>query len=428
MTRLRAQGRPKITIGVLTDLSGTYRDNTGPTSLAATQLAVDEMKPHLDCDIEVIGADHQNKPDVAISIVRQWFDSGVDVAADVPTPSVALAVAQVAKEKDKLMLNASAAVSSLTDDQCSPNTIVWSFDTYENAHSTGGSLVKQGFKSWYFITANYAFGQSLETLTAEVVKNGGGEVKGAVRYPFLYTTDLSSYLAQARASGATVVGFANAGLDTENGIKQAAEFGLNKTMKIAPRLMFIQSPHSLGTQICGGLLTSETFYWDLNDRTRNFTKKLLEKTKENNYQNQAHTSSYGSTIHYLKAVAAMGGAAAKKSGRAIVAKMKSLPTDDDAFGPGKVRADGRGEFPAYLFQVKTPEESKSEWDIYKRNCSTHPSFLVATGRFPRPQPRLAIQINIFRYKFVCGPEIRGWVEQLPTSWSAPRRQTMYCTR
>jgi branched-chain amino acid transport system substrate-binding protein len=365
MSRPRAQGRVKLTIGVLTDLSGTYRDNTGPTSLAATQLAVEEMKPHLDCDVEVISADHQNKPDVAASIARQWFDNGVEVAADVPTSSVALAVAQVAKEKDKIMLNASATVSSLTDDQCSPNSIVWSFDTYENAHSTGGSLVKQGFKSWYFITANYAFGQSLEDLTAEVVKKGGGEIKGASRYPFPDTTDFSSYLTQAQASGATVVGFANAGLDTENCIKQAAEFGLNKTMKLAPLLMFIQNPHSLGTKICGGLLTTETFYWDMNDRTRRFTKALLAKTRQNNYPNQAHASSYGSTIHYLKAVAALGGAAAKQSGRAVVARMKALPTDDDAFGPGRVRADGRGEFPAYLFQVKTAEESKGEWDLYK---------------------------------------------------------------
>jgi branched-chain amino acid transport system substrate-binding protein len=386
MARLRAQGRPKITIGVLTDLSGTYRDNTGPTSVAATRLAVDEMKQHLDCDVEVISADHQNKPDVAASIARQWFDGGVDVAADVPTSSVALAVAEVAKEKDKLMLNASATVSSLTDDQCSPNTIVWSFDTYENAHSTGGSLVAQGFKSWYFITANYAFGQSLEELTADVVKKGGGEIKGASRYPFPDTTDFSSYLTQAQASGATVVGFANAGLDTENCIKQAAEFGLNKTMKLAPLLMFIQNPHSLGTRICGGLLTTETFYWDMNDRTRRFTKKLLERTKENNYPNQAHASSYGSTIHYMKAVAALGGAAAKKSGRAVVAKMKALPTDDDAFGPGKVRADGRGEFPAYLWQVKTAEESKGEWDLYKLVRTTpaadvlHP--LNAKCRFP----------------------------------------------
>lgn len=363
--RSRAQGRAKIVIGVLTDLSGTYRDNTGPTSLAATQLAVDEMRAHVDCDVEVISADHQNKPDVAATITRQWFDKGVDVAADVPTSSVALAVAQVAKEKDKIMLNASATVSSLTDEQCSPNSIVWSFDTYENAHSTGGSLISQGFKSWYFITANYAFGQSLETLTAEVVKAGGGEIKGATRYPFPDTTDFSSYLTQAAASGATVIAFANAGLDTENCIKQAAEFGLNKTKKLAPLLMFLQNPHSLGTQTCGGLLTTETFYWDMNDRTRAFTKKLLAITKENNYPNQAHASSYSSTLHYMKTVAAMGGAAAKASGRATVARMKSIPTDDDAFGPGRIRADGRGEFPAYLFEVKSPSESKSEWDLYK---------------------------------------------------------------
>ncbi len=365
MTRVRAQGRTKLTIGVLTDLSGTYRDNTGPLSVAATRLAAEEMRPHLDCDLEVISADHQNKPDVAASIARQWFDSGVDVAADVPTSSVALAVAQVARDKDKLMLNASAAASALTEDQCSPNTVVWSFDTYENAVSTGGSMMAQGFKSWFFITANYAFGQSLEDLTSAVVKKGGGEIKGVVRYPSPDTTDFSSYLAQAQASGATVVGFANAGLDTENCIKQAAEFGLNKTMKLAPLLMFIQNPHSLGTQICGGLTTTETFYWDMNDRTRAFTKRLLANFKENNYPNQAHASSYSSTLHYLKAVRAMGGAAAKKSGRAVVAKMKALPTDDDAFGPGAVRADGRGAFPAYLFEVKTPAESKSEWDLYK---------------------------------------------------------------
>jgi branched-chain amino acid transport system substrate-binding protein len=371
--RARAQGRTKLTIGVLTDLSGTYRDNTGPLSVAATQLAVNEMRPHLPFDVEVISADHQNKPDVAASIARQWFDGGVDVAADVPTSSVALAVAQVAREKDKLMLNASATVASLTDDQCSPNTIVWSFDTYENAHSTGGSLVAQGFKSWYFITANYAFGQSLEDLTADVVKKGGGEVKGALRYPFPDTTDFSSYLAQAQASGATVVGFANAGLDTENCIKQAAEFGLNKTMKLAPLLMFLQNPHALGTQVCGGLTTTETFYWDLNDRTRAFTKRLLANFKENNYPNQAHASSYSSTLHYLKAAAALGGAEAKKSGRAVVAKMKSMPTDDDAFGPGSVRADGRGVFPAYLFEVKTPAESKGEWDLYKLVRTSPPS-------------------------------------------------------
>jgi branched-chain amino acid transport system substrate-binding protein len=365
VARSRAQqAKPKITIGVLTDLSGTYRDNTGPTSVAATQLAVEEMRPHIDFDVDVISADHQNKPDIAASIARQWFDQGVDVAADVPTSSVALAVAQVAKEKDKMMLNASATVAALTYEQCSPNSIVWSFDTYENAHSTCGALLAAGNKSWFFVTANYAFGQSLADLTKDVVLKGGGEVKGDLRYPFPDTTDFSSYLTQALASGANVLGLANAGLDTQNCIKQAAEFGLNRKMKIAPLLLFITDVHTLGLEVCGGLTTTETFYWDRDDRTRAFTKRLLSKSS-NNYPNQAHASSYSSTLHYLKSVQSMGAANAKKSGRAIVAHMKSIPTDDDAFGPGRIRADGRGEFPAYLFQVKTKAESKGPWDLYK---------------------------------------------------------------
>lgn len=364
LVRARAQGKPVIKLGVLTDLSGTYRDNTGPTSVAATQLAIEELKPHLGFDVELISADHQNKPDVAATIARQWFDQGVDAAIDVPTSSVALAVAQVAKEKDKMMLNASATVAALTDAQCSPNTIVWSFDTYENAQSTGGTLVKQGFKDWFFITANYAFGQSLEELTAAVVKKGGGTVKGAVRYPFPDTTDFSSFLTQAQTSGAKVLGLANAGLDTQNCIKQAHEFGLDKSMKIAPMLLFLQDAHAVGLEICGGTTVTETFYWDLNDHTRAFTKRLVAKSPKN-YPNQAHASAYAITLHYLKTAQKMGAAEAKKSGRAAIAAMKSLPTEDDAFGAGKIRADGRGEFPAYLFQVKTPAESKGEWDLYK---------------------------------------------------------------
>jgi len=364
LIRPRAQARPSIKLGVLTDLSGTYRDNTGPTSVAAAELAIEEMKPHLGFDVELISADHQNKPDVAATIARQWFDQGVAAAIDVPTSSVALAVAQVAKEKDKIMLNASATAAALTDAQCSPNTIVWSFDTYENAQSTGGSLMKQGFKSWFFVTANYAFGQSLEELTADVVRKGGGEVKGALRYPFPDTTDFSSFLTQAQASGAKVLGLANAGLDTDNCIKQAHEFGLDKTMKIAPLLLFLQDAHSVGLEICGGLSVTETFYWDLNEGTRAFTKRLLVKSPKN-YPNQAQASTYGVTLHYLKAAQQMGAAEAVKSGRATIAKMKSIPTQDDAFGPGRIRMDGRGEFPAYLFQVKTPAESKGEWDLYK---------------------------------------------------------------
>ena len=306
IARARAQAKPKITIGVLTDLSGTYRDNTGPTSVAATQLAVEEMRSHIDFDVEVMSADHQNKPDIAASIARQWFDQGVDVAADVPTSSVALAVAQVAKEKDKMMLNASATVAALTYEQCSPNSIVWSFDTYENAHSTGGALLAAGNKSWFFVTANYAFGQSLADLTKDVVLKGGGEVKGDLRYPFPDTTDFSSYLTQALASGANVLGLANAGLDTQNCIKQAAEFGLNRKMKIAPLLLFITDVHTLGLEVCGGLTTTETFYWDRDDRTRAFTKRLLTKSS-NNYPNQAHASSYSSTLALSEVGAVDGG-------------------------------------------------------------------------------------------------------------------------
>jgi branched-chain amino acid transport system substrate-binding protein len=385
LIRARAQSKPVIKLGVLTDLSGTYRDNTGPTSVAAAQLAIDEMKPHLDFDVELISADHQNKPDVAATIARQWYDQGVDATIDVPTSSVALAVAQVAKEKDKIMLNASATVAALTWQQCSPNSIVWSFDTYENAHNTGGALMAAGNKSWFFITANYAFGQSLADLTKEVVTAGGGEVKGDLRYPFPDTTDFSSYLTQAQSSGAKVLGLANAGLDTQNCIKQAAEFGLNKSMKIAPLLLFITDVHSLGLDVCGGLTTTETFYWDLNDRTRAFTKRLIQKTPSN-YPNQAHASSYAITLHYLKTAQAMGAAEIKKSGRAAVARMKSIPTEDDAFGKGKIRADGRGEFPAYLFLVKTKAESQGPWDLYKlQHTSTpdevlHP--LADTCKFP----------------------------------------------
>ena len=365
MLRARAQGKPVIKLGVLTDLGGTYRDNTGPTSIACARQAIEEFNPSAHgFEVDLRQADHQNKPDVAASIARQWYDEGVLAAIDVPTSSVALAVAQVAKEKDKIMLNASATTTDLTDGQCSPNTIVWSFDTYENAASTGGAMVKSGQKSWFFVTADYVFGHILESQNMALVKKNGGEVKGAVRYPFPETTDFSSFLTQALASGATTLGLANAGLDTQNCVKQAHEFGLNQKMKIVPLLLFITDAHALGPDLAAGLVTTETFYWDLNDRTRAFTKRVLPKTPKN-YPNQAHASAYGITLHYLKTVAAMGVANAMKSGRDTVARMKSIPTDDDAFGKGRIRADGRGEFPGYLFEVKGKNESKSEWDLYK---------------------------------------------------------------
>jgi branched-chain amino acid transport system substrate-binding protein len=368
--RARAQSKPTISVGVLTDLSGTYRDNTGPTSVACSQQAVAEFNgPSHGFEVSFRSADHQNKPDVAASIARQWFDDGVDAIIDVPTSSVALAVSQVAREKDKILLDASAAAMEVTADQCSPNTIVWSFDTYEKAHSTGGALVKQGKTTWTFVTADYVFGHSLEEQTANVVKAMGGQVKGAVRYPFPETTDFSAFLQQAMASGAQVLGLANAGSDTVNCVKQATEFGLNKRMTIAPLIMFLQDVHSIGIETAQGLITSETFYWNMNDRTRAFTKRVLPRTP-NNYPSQAHASAYAITLHYLKTVAAMGGGAAKTSGRTTVARMKSIPTDDDAFGKASIRADGRGEFPSYLLQVKTPAESTGEWDLYKVLATT----------------------------------------------------------
>ena len=273
-------------------------------------------------------------------------------------------MAQVVKEKDKIMLNGSATSTDLTDSQCSPNTIVWSFDTYMMAQSQGGSTVKAGGKSWYFITADYVFGHILEEQTAALVEKAGGKVLGKLRYPFPDTTDFSSYLQQAQASGAQVLGLANAGLDTVNSIKQAHEFGLNKTMKICPLLIFITDVHSLGLDTAQGLTCTTSFYWDHSDRTRAFTKRVLPKLANGTYPNMAHASCYAETLHYLKAVAAMGAAAAQKSGRDTVAKMKSMPTDDDAFGKGSIRADGRGVFPAYQWRVKKPSESKMPWDVF----------------------------------------------------------------
>jgi branched-chain amino acid transport system substrate-binding protein len=365
----RAQ-RPKIRIGVLNDQSGTYRDTTGATSVVCTRQAVIDFGDH-GFDVEVLSADHQNKPDIGATIARQWIDSdGVDVVADVPTSSVALAVAEVCRSKDRVHLNASATAVALTGEQCSPNTIVWSFDTYMMAVSSGAAQVKAGGDSWFFVTANYAFGHSLEEQTSLMVKKAGGTVKGSLRYPFPDTTDFSSYITQAMASGAKVLGLANAGGDTVNSIKQAHEFGVaQRGMRIAPMLMFITDVHALGLDVAGGLTLTESFYWDLNDRTRAFTKRVLPKTP-NNYPNQAHASSYSSTLHYLKTVADMGAGEAKRSGAATVARMKRMPTDDDAFGRGSIREDGRGLFPAHLFQVKTPPESKGPWDLYKLVATT----------------------------------------------------------
>jgi branched-chain amino acid transport system substrate-binding protein len=368
--RARAQSG-SIKIGVLGDESGVYRDLSGPVAIACVRQAIEDMMPHLNgVSVEVVTGDHQNKPDIGTSIARQWFDrDGVDMITDVPNSAVGLAVAGVCHEKDKTYINSPAMTADLTGPQCQPTTVQFTMDTWALAHSTGGALVKQGGTSWFFITADYAFGQALERDTSAFVKQAGGTVMGSVKAPFP-TSDFSSFLLQAQSSGAKVIGLCNAGSDTVNSIKQAGEFGLTQAgIKLAGLLVFISDVHALGLQTAQGLNLTESFYWDLNDRTRAFTSRVIKKT-DGYHPGMGQAGCYGGTVHYLKTVAAMGVADAKKSGAATVARMKAMPTDDDAFGPGSIREDGRTLHPALLFQVKTPAESKGPWDYYKLVATT----------------------------------------------------------
>ena len=365
----RAQS-PVIKIGVLNDLSGPYMNTGGPTSVICVKQAVEEFASANGLTVEVLSADHQNKPALAVSITRQWFDrDGVDVLMDVPTSSVALAVQSVVKEKNKIFLAVGPATVALTTSQCSPNMITWVYDTYMLAKSTGGAMVKAGGDSWYFLTADYAFGKQLQSDTTGFVKAAGGKVLGSAAYPFPGTTDFSSFLVQAQSSGAKVLGLANAGGDTVNSIKQANEFGVNKSMKIAALLMFINDVHALGLDVAKGLVLTESFYWDLNDGTRSFTNKIRPKSP-NNWPNMIHAGCYSATLHYLKVAHAMGAAEAKKSGVDTVNRMKQMPVEDECFGKTTIREDGRHLVPAYLFQVKTPAESKGPWDYYKLQVTT----------------------------------------------------------
>jgi branched-chain amino acid transport system substrate-binding protein len=368
-TRARAQAANTVRIGVLNDQSGPYRDTGGLTSAICTRQAVQEFGAR-GFTVDVISADHQNKPDIGAGIARQWFDrEGVDLIIDVPTSSVALAVGNVAKEKDKAYINVGAATADLTGKQCAPCIVHWSYDTYMLAKSTGGATVRSGGDSWYFLTADYVFGHQLQRDATRFIEAAGGKVLGASAYPFPGTSDFSSFLLQAQASGAKVLGLCNAGADTVNSIKQAKEFGLNT--RIAALLMFITDVHALGLQTAQGLTLTESFYWDLNDRTRAFTDRVRPKTP-NNWPNMIHAGCYAGTLHFLKAVQDMGVAAAKQSGAAIVARMKAMPTDDDCFGRARIREDGLLLVPSYLFQVKTPAESRGPWDFYK-TASVTPS-------------------------------------------------------
>jgi len=363
--RARAQAANTIKLGALIDMSGMYRDVTGQVSVAALRQAVQDFGPR-GFTIEVVAADQQNKPDVGVNIARQWFDrDGVDCMVDVATSSVALAVNDICREKNKVHINSSAATSDLTGKLCSPNTVHWTYDTWMLANSVGGATVRAGGDTWYFITADYAFGHALERDCSTFVKAAGGKVLGSVRSPFPGTADFSSFLVQAQASGAKVIGLANAGSDTINCVKQAAEFGLGRRgIRLASLLLFISEVHSLGLQTAQGLIVTESFYWDLNDRTRAFTARLRPQVGQAAIAS-THAGTYAGALHYLKAVADMGVPAAKASGAEAVARMKAMPTDDDAFGPGSIRADGRKLHPAYLFEVKKPAESRGAFDYYK---------------------------------------------------------------
>src|SRR5437660_4699877 len=357
-----AQAQVNVKIGVMNDMSGLYADISGPGAVTAAKMAVEDFNPAAHgMKVDIVSADHQNKPDIGANIARQWYDvDGVNVIVDVPTSSVALAITDIAREKNKVFLVSGAASSDLTGPKCSPNTVHWTYDTWMLANGTGKALVKTGGDTWFFLTADYAFGHALERDTASAVTAAGGKVLGAVKHP-LNTQDFSSFLLQAQASKAKVIGLANAGGDTINSIKAASEFGIVKGgQKMAGLLVFASDVNALGLATAQGLTLTETWYWDANDVNRAWTKRW-QVERPGKFPTMVQAGVYSGITHYLKAVAALKGAG---DGKAVVAKMKELPTDDPLFGKGTIRADGRKIHDAYLFEVKKPSESKYPGDFY----------------------------------------------------------------
>ena len=352
-----------VKIGVLNDRSGVYADLSGEGAVVAARMAVADIKAIApDLDVTIVSADHQNKPDVGAAITRRWYDQdGVDAIFDVPTSSVALAVSQISRDKNKVFVTSGAGTTDLTGAQCSPNTVQWTYDTYALGNVTGGAMVKRGGKTWFFVSADYTFGQALQRDASAIVVKDGGTVVGSVKAPFP-TADFSSFLLQAQASKANVIAFANAGGDAINAVKQAGEFGITAGgQSLAALLIYANDIHALTTQVAQGLVLTEPFYWDMNDGTRAFSARFAEAF--NGLKPSAEQAGvYAGLTHYLKAVEAVKSA---KDGVAVVAKMKATPTDDALFGHGSVRVDGRTLHNMYLFQVKTPAESKGEWDLYK---------------------------------------------------------------
>ncbi|WP_370872418.1 ABC transporter substrate-binding protein [Rhodopseudomonas julia] len=350
-----------VKIGVLNDRSGLYADLSGEGSVVAARMAVEDFGGKVgDANIEVVSADHQNKPDVGSSIAREWIDQdGVDVIVDVPTSSVALAVQQVTSEKDTAFLDSGAGSTALTNDQCAPTFVHWTYDTYAMSVGTGKAVVEQGGKSWFFLTADYAFGHQLEKDTSAVVKENGGEVLGSVNHP-LSTSDFSSFLLQAQASGADVIGLANAGGDTTNAIKQANSFGIVQSgQKLAALLGFITDVDALGLDVAQGLTLTTGFYWDRTDETRKFADRFAEKMNGQK-PTMVQAGVYSAVTHYLKAVDEID----DDGGEAVVTQMKTMPVNDFFAENGKIREDGRMVHDMYLVEVKSPDQSEGKWDYY----------------------------------------------------------------
>ena len=351
-----------IRVGVLNDQSGPYADFQGIGSVLAAQMAVEDYGGKAaGRKVEVLSADHQNKTDVGATIARQWIDTGgVDMIADLPNSAVALAVSNVVRDKNKVLIGSGAGTSELTGKQCSPNTVHWTYDTWALGHSLAHAVVQRGGKSWFFITADYAFGHDLERQASEQVAKDGGKVLGAVRHP-INVPDFSSYLLQAQSSGAQVVGLANAGADETNAIKQAAEFGLTPQQTIVGLVFDLNNVPSIGLPAAQGLLTVNAWYWDINDSSRAWAKRFEERHPKHDMPNQHQAGVYSGTLQYLKAVDKLGSA---EDGKAVVAAMKAIPIDDSLFGKGRIREDGRAVHAMYLLQVKAPAQSKGKWDVF----------------------------------------------------------------
>jgi branched-chain amino acid transport system substrate-binding protein len=350
-----------VKVAVLNDQSSVYADYQGEGSVLAARMAAEDYGKALGHPVEVIFGDHQNKPDIGVALTLKWLETeGVDAILDVPTSSVTLAVAEVVRQKNKAVLVSGGGTAALTGDKCSPNTVHWTYDTYAVARSAARALVDRGGKKWFFITADYAFGIDLENQAAETVKARGGTVLGAVRHP-IGNPDYASFLVQAQGSGADVLGLANAGGDLTNTIKQAAEFGIPKTMKMAGIILVLNNIHALGLPASQGLTAVNSFYWDLNDQTRAWSKKFMERHPKHFMPNDMQAGVYGALLHYLKAVDKVGGAA---DGAKVVKAMKDMPTDDPLFGKGRIRVDGRKIHPMYALEAKTPAQSKGAWDYF----------------------------------------------------------------